>query len=211
MSALDKIFQSCENLGNTLVQNGSVFLDSEELNECRKVTNREESKQKISDFERKIMGKNRQSTKDKYLNKRQNFMNNYQDYVKKVNDLILRFKEEEIDRVSFNREYKVLQNNYVEIEKQITNFMNTLYSETNTYHSKSEENQYKSLLNLMYKKSVLEENEQSLKLSSNTVNKSEVINKSELEKFKRNYKIALFCFIFLAVLNIVLILRGIIF
>jgi hypothetical protein len=211
MSALDKIFQSCENLGNTLVQNGSVFLDSEELNECRKVTNREESKQKLSDFERKIMGKNRQSTKDKYLNKRQTFMNNYQDYVKKVSDLILRFKEEEIDRESFNREYKVLQNNYALIEKQITNFMNALYSQTNTYHSKSEENQYKSLLNLMYKKSVLEENEQSLKLSSNTVNKSEVINKNELEKFKRNYKIALFCFVFLAVLNIVLILRGIIF
>lgn len=211
MSALDKIFQSCENLGNTLVQNGSVFLDSEELNECRKVTNREESKQKLSEFERKIMGKNRQSTKDKYLNKRQTFMKNYQDYVKKVNDLILRFKEKEIDRDSFNREYKVLQNNYVEIEKQITNFMNALYSKTNTHHSKSEENQYKSLLNLMYKKSVLEENEQSLKLSSNTVNKSELINKSELEKFKRNYNIALFCFIFLAVLNIVLILRGIIF
>ena len=129
----------------------------------------------------------------------------------KVNDLILRFKEEEIDRESFNREYKVLQNNYALIEKQITNFMNALYSQTNTYHSKSEENQYKSLLNLIYKKSVLEENEQSLKLSSNTVNKSEVINKNELEKFKRNYKRTLFCFVFLAVLNIVLILRGIIF
>lgn len=211
MSALDKIFQSCENLGNTLVQNGSVFLDSEELNECRKVTNREESKKNITEFEKKIMGKTRQSTKDKYLNKRQTFMNNYQDYVKKVNDLILRFKEEEIDRESFNREYKVLQNNYALIEKQITNFMNTLYSQTNTYHSKSEENQYKSLLNLMYKKSVLEENEQSLKLSSNTVNKREIINKNELEIFKRNYNIVLFCFIFLAVLNIVLILRGIIF
>jgi len=211
MSALDKIFQSCENLGNTLVQNGSVFLDSEELNECRKVTNREESKQKLSDFERKIMGKNRQSTKDKYLNKRQSFMNNYQDYVKNVSDLILRFKEEKIDRESFNREYKVLQNNYASIEKQITNFMNALYSQTNTYHSKSEENQYKSLLNLMYKKSVLEENDQSLKLSSNTVNKNEIINKTELEKFKRNYKIALFCFVFLTVLNIVLILRGFIF
>ena len=211
MSALDKIFESCENLGNTLVQNGSVFLSSNNLDSCRTLTEKDNTVRELSTFEKQIMGKNRQSTKDAYLEKRQLFMKEYQDYNTNVNNLVNRLKKEEIDREAFNREYKVLQERYLSIVRKMKQFMKDLYEETNNHHSKSEENQYKSLMNLMYKKNKLEDNGDTINQVSTTVETRFRHQQTELEKIKKKYKIILFIFLFLTVFNCILILRGFIF
>lgn len=208
MSALEQVIESCENLGNVLIPNGNVFFDSNTIEKCRslKTTKDKNQEKNLQNLEEKIFGTQRKTRKEKYNNQRTEILKRYETVVENIDDVLKRYKNNEITKSEFDMIYKKYQQNVEEIVKDIEQFRSELYSNTNKGHSKSEEIQYKSLVNLLYKKSSLTKTKEEGALLYNTAETR--LNQIEIEfnKTQGKYRRNLLMFLCIAVFNIILLL-----